>query len=200
MRSAVRMHRKAFTLVELLLAGLLLTIVAGSLVAALSMGVRIYGAAERESAARLNILLAMEVLRKDLRQAWPSARIPLKGQSDSLALPVLCRLSLGGEDPSPIPCRAEYVLDAAKNRIRRVVWPAGTAEESATLRQENWCPGVEGLRFRYGTRVIGDRAPVWRSHWPASGNLPDVVEIQVLWHEGASSCFLREVVSLPRGE
>lgn len=162
---------RGFTLVELLITTLLMTLVAGTLVAVLGAGLRVWKRTTMYGIQEQNALIAYEQFRKDLHTVVSFSNIPFEGGYDEFSFASIGKFGGNAGLPREIG-QTHYYLDRHANRLCRSFLPYRSLKQQ---RNQEPCQvifhDVQRIRFRY----LGKG---WSSRWE-SEDLPMAVNISV---------------------
>jgi general secretion pathway protein J len=191
-----------FTLVELLAAIALLSLLSVILLGSLRFGLLAWerGAAHRDRVER--IALVQNVLRRAIEDAYPlfvtgaaaRGRVELEGTAHALALlsPAARALGKGG--------RARWSLAVARDGKRADLSITATPElagDPSLTATKVLLPGIDGLELAYFGKARSERAPGWHRQWRDEMELPRLVRIQVSFPPGDPRAW-PELVVAPR--
>ena len=184
-----RAHQRGFTLLELMIALVLLALIMTVLLSALRLGASSWDAAERKVAAVAEREMAMRVVERQLALAMPvmhvaegeQARLAFEGEPDAVSwvspLPAhrggggvqYMRLALGETDRGRglvLTWRLFHpdVMDA----------PAAQVEDAVLL-----MAGIDGLHLSYFGAPDDPQRLEWRDRWDHRDNLPELVRLEL---------------------
>lgn len=170
---------KGVTFVELLVTVALLAVVAGTFVGALVGGLEVWRRLHTHAAFDQQVLVALEVMRRDLRNAQPFRRIPFEGDYETLSFPTLLEVDVVGETVVREVGRSGYYLDTRHHRLCQVRRPYRTLRRgSFTEGCRSLADGVERLRFEYYVPDPSTGEPHWTGTW-SDPALPLAVKVVV---------------------
>lgn len=176
--------RRGFTLIEALLAAALAVLLLGAVVAVMAGGLRVWERARAGSSPRLDVLLALEWLQRDLHSSTDARHIPFEGSDQRLRLPVIASV-----DPaSPAAVSLLDVTYGPASGGRSVtrdwrLWPAGEPGGQVAL------DGIELLRFAYG-----EGGENWESTWKGRTNRPAAVRVTARLKDSSE---IRRTIQIP---
>jgi prepilin-type N-terminal cleavage/methylation domain-containing protein len=165
----MRRSHNGFTLIELLIALAITAILTGSIVACLSGGIRIWERSRIYGRDEVDLNFATELLAQDLANLVPWEGLPLEGNADRCAFPVLLRAT----STSPLePHWVRYqVLRGSPTELFREV--ATLDSPDLPLRREPLLAVRGELAFRYAARPHqGGDGLAGESEWRNPTNAP----------------------------
>ncbi len=111
-----------FTLVEMLIACALVSLVAGAVVATLAGGLRVWERVQAFGTRDQAIEIAFHQMRSDLRSAHRFEPIPFTGRSDTMSFPSVIEMYQGEQSWEEVG-QTTYLLDRRHRQLRRVRQP-----------------------------------------------------------------------------
>lgn len=202
-------RESGLTLVELLVALVLLALIATMMSGGIRFGIRAWEAADTRVEQDTRIQAVQALLRRQFNRAYPSpgtgarerGQVEFEGRADGLrfvtALPA--HLSPGGRSVVALEGAADEAGEAALILRWRPHRP-GFGEESD---DQDWAeehmliPGIEGLEFSYfGPEKPGDD-PRWFDDWRERRTLPVLVRLRLRFAEGDRRSWPELVAALP---
>jgi prepilin-type N-terminal cleavage/methylation domain-containing protein len=186
----------AFTLVELLVVVSILGVVIGVIGACLSGGIRVWDSAQRLTSPEGEVVLGLQVLEKDLANAFDFQAIPFAGTADSLTLAMILRVSPDdGKPPERRIGTVQYTFDRAKQALLRSQWVYPRSPDAAQG-QETLIPGLEQFSLLYAATDREDEAG-WQDSWEDATNRPAWVRIDLRFETEGESQEVTRLVMLP---
>lgn len=175
-----------FSLVELLVSLVLLSMVAALLASGLSLGQRVWQQSEERAQASRAMFDAQTALRRLLDNMQPlrvgsqdSRTIEFRGSPDELdgIVPLPPHIGLGGL----------YRLHLFRNRSARRLdltfhayergMEKGKADDAADL--TTLANDIDGMEFRYFGKARGEETANWRNEWQGQEELPALISIKI---------------------
>jgi general secretion pathway protein J len=191
-----------FTLVEVLAALALLSLLSLTLIGALRFGLAAWERAETHAERVDNVVLAQNFLRRLIEDAYPffSAADPTRGEIDFEGTAVGLRLlaptpqALGGSGRS----RVSLSIERREERLDLVVAVRPElAGDTGTATRRVLVGDVQSVELSYFGKGRSERAPGWRNQWTKEQALPQLVRIEVQFPAGDKRTW-PELVAGPR--
>ena len=192
-------HSRGFTLIELMIALVLLALMSAVLFGSLRLAGRSWDAGEAKAEATSGMRLAGDYLRTQLSAQHPQrmrkiVEFPLLFSGDReevrFTAPLPGRVGLGGMwyyrlALSPVPGKQEpaLVLDRVIPDLDAFNMPTFADAERSVLADD-----IKALKISYLGRDKGmtfDTAPTWRSRWDDTQLLPILIRVEVTPQKGA---------------
>lgn len=188
--------RRGFTLLELIVAAALVGAAAIVVAGAFAAGLRIFERA-RQVRGSGEVVLAMEIMQKDLRNAAPFRIGEFRGGRTWVDIPLVVRRPGPMEEAGNL-ARVRYEVGRNGRALERVttvyVSPNNPGEERETVILE-----LERVRFEFGSRGTDDAGPVsWAEEWTNPTNLPAAVRVVVDSKQNGERIETSRMVILPR--
>lgn len=193
----MRGSRKGFTLLEMVIAVALVCVMAVVLAGAFDAGLRIWERARRFGGRETEMVIALQTMQKDLRNATPCRLAPFRGDESRVDIPSVVRLS---EPPTAREYMGviRYERGANGSTLDRVT-TVYRQPEAVTESRETMVSSVDKLAISFGDRGEGDRTPVvWNGRWDNPSNFPAAVRIVIGVREHGEHVEQRRVVVLSR--
>ena len=190
--------RAGFTLVELMVTITIIALVAGVVAAAFSGGLAVWDAAENFDRPRMEALLAIETLEREIRSSIPFYGIAFSGDGEGLKF---CRI-VGGKTYSDMPGTIEeigYRFDREAKTVcrsgREFPWTGIAVPGAETVLHD-----VLEFRVYYADRVEEGRGDLeWKGWWkPHLERLPAAVAVQVVLAQRGGTVKISRTIYLPR--
>ena len=173
-----------FSLVELLVSLVLLSMVGALLASGLSLGQRVWGSSEERAQASRVMFDTQTALRRMLDNIQPirlrsqdSRAIEFRGSADELdsIVPLPPHIGLGGL----------YRLHLFRNRTaRRLDISLGAYEQGAGKSDDataltTLADDIDGMELRYFGKASGEETLNWRNEWQDQEELPALISIKI---------------------
>jgi hypothetical protein len=170
-------HRKqesgaAFTLVELLVVVLLLTILTGSVVAAVGGGLRVWRRLQDERYQAQWVLLSFQQMRRDFKNMRRFEAIPFEGTHKSVAF--AAARPAAGEVYTMV--ELTYYHDVRHKRLCRASIPYPELKRRRAVEVcESIIEDIDTLKFSYLKAPTETNTASWVSHWKGT-ELPRAIK------------------------
>jgi general secretion pathway protein J len=189
---------RGFTLMEALVALILLSLLSLGLLTALRLGQRTYAQTARLEAEHWSITAAHRFLRRVLEDAYPFEPLPdaahdhycLEGRRDRLAVTAHMPLSSGGAGHFRYEIVPVDRADGARDLVVRATLdrpgasPTRTMNAAPSTREEVLVPRIDAIEWSYREGGAGASSTDWRSDWQARAALPALVRLRVVFTDG----------------
>jgi general secretion pathway protein J len=187
--------QSGFTLLELLVAMVLLSLLTAALAPCFRLGAHAWDAVDRGSAEAAEVQTAQDFLRRSISEAYPAMfidqdgrrKLAYAGEADALAMvtPMPAYLGLGGLQIIRIG------IEERDGRRKLVaIWspllpetPDLTAGEDA--QRTVLAEGIDALDIRYYGREAVNDPPAWFETWEGHAGLPKLVRLRVTFPAGS---------------
>ena len=182
-KSRASAREAGFSLVELLVSLVLLSMVAALLASGLSLGQRVWLRSEEHAQASRTMFDAQTALRRlfddmqPLRSDSQDARnIEFRGGADEIeGIVPLPNIGLGGLYRLHLFWRrSERRLDLVFHVYERGRETGGGEANLTTLASD-----IQGMEFRYFGKARGEQAPEWHGEWQGQEELPALISIKI---------------------
>jgi prepilin-type N-terminal cleavage/methylation domain-containing protein len=172
-----------FTLLELLVVVVLMTILGSAVMASFSGGLRVWERSDDYGRSEQAALFIMERIGRDIANAGGVGEGAFEGTSDRMIFLTQVDAYVG---PSPGPLeRVTYqTTQVEPGELARAsaMWPRGHGEELV----ERLADGHMSLELAYASELDGEAPGAWMGLWRASTNLPHAVRVTLVDREGES--------------
>ncbi len=200
-----RMHHPeeaGFTLVELLVAIILLSLISLVLTGSLQFGLTAWARGMAHSDHVDNSMSAQQFLRRALEDAYPffssndptRRRVEFAGTADSLAFLAPAPLAGGGGGRSRIMLSVRR-HDGHSDLMVRAAPELGADNQAST--RSRLIANVESVELSYFGKRRSDRAPAWHDRWKDEIGLPQLVRVRVRFPTGDTRLW-PDLVVAPR--
>ncbi|MBI4549798.1 MAG: prepilin-type N-terminal cleavage/methylation domain-containing protein [Candidatus Omnitrophica bacterium] len=189
------------TLLELLVASVILTVVAAAIYTVLSQSARLWSRASRPR-PQWEIDLVLEKISSELRNAFAFEETGLEGGSDFVEFftvaPAVDRAF--GEAPVRVPVKVRYYYDPARRAVcrrqtgyRQVLYPKGAAQPGEEVMARN----IDGFDVKYYHENVRSKTVAWRKAWRAAC-LPRALKLSLKYDDGRPQNLMR-LLPVPQG-
>jgi general secretion pathway protein J len=175
-----------FTLVELLVALVLLSFVSVALFTALRFGVMAWARGNAQAGATEEVIFTQGFLRRLIENAYPlflsndptHPHVAFEGAPNTLTLlaPTPAVLSDGGLSWFALSVEMHKGIEDLKLQSSPELTPAGG---TAAATKRNLLQGAAHIEFGYFGRGRSDRGPQWRERWSGEASTPELVRVRV---------------------
>ena len=176
---------RGFTLVELLVTVALMALVAGTCLAVLGGGMRVWRRATAYGTQEQSVLVAFDRMRRDLENARRFSPVPFEGRYDQPTFAQVERVDSDSQNPYELG-QLGYFLNERQHLLCRSFVPYRSMKR---VKLKDHCQpileGVAAARFSYfGTTEEGEAG--WSQRWH-SKELPSAVRVSLTIGEDAQS-------------
>lgn len=181
-----------FTLLELLVAITLLSLLSLALLGGLRLGARVWERSDQHNLKGSELRLSEAELRKHIERAWPffdtsnpiTPHASFEGRADRLAF------LTSAPDIAPYGgyMRIQFALEQQSGVFQLVQYMEPELSEDGTARRRVLAKGLTALRFSYFGREARNRPASWHDEWKGRTMLPELVRIETS-HEGGPGGF-----------
>ena len=183
-----------FTLMELLVAAVLMSVVGGAILASFGGGIRVFDKVRDFGTIRSRVALALEVMERRIRDGVRFDPVGFEGASDTMAFAVT-RERLVGERLERRLARQRYYRDAATGELVSA-WIDYPFESSDEEHQETLAE-IEGLRFEYAYKEGDAQGYQWKDAWDPTDGRPVAVRLEVRFKDKGGIRSVERVVVIP---
>jgi hypothetical protein len=192
-------YSRNLTLIELLVAVSLLTLVGMALFAVFSCGLRALVKAEAQPVSAGTTLLFLETMERDVRSAMTFEPLAFAGQGGGVGFPALVEDAVG-EKSAWRPGFIRYRFDAEKRQLIREVFTFSQAVRKADgTGHKMILAGVDGVAFRYAGNYAAEN-PAWDIAWNSVDSFPEKIRVELTFGSGSEKRLLSRMISVPVGE
>lgn len=179
-------HDAGFTVVELLVALSLLSLISLVLFASLRFGILAWGRGATHTDRVEHITHTQNLLRRLIADAYPlfstdgsnRAQVAFDGTTTSLRLLAASPIALGGAGRSWFALSLD-LRDGRAHVILTSKPELADRDDASTLISRALIANVERVDFSYFGRLRSDKVAQWRERWTGEGSLPELVRIRV---------------------
>lgn len=196
MRRGVR--RSGLTVIELLVSISILTAVLGAVLMTLYSGILVWERASGYDVKRMETMLALESLEKEVRSTFPFHAIGFMGRPTGVTFAGMLNEATA-EGISRRFCEIEYTFDSSAHILRRQVkaypFGSGGGEESVQV-----LSGINSVRITYAAareRGGGGGQATWQDSWNVDGKLPGAMRIEFEFSGSGGPEKITRSMSLP---
>ncbi len=189
--------RRGFTLLELVVAAALVAVAAVVVAGAFAAGLRVFERA-RQFGRRGDSVLAMEIMKKDLRNAAPSRLGGFRGGGAWVEIPLVVRWpeGPGGE---AYPGFVRYEEGRTGLTLDRVTTVYVLPDKPEQVR-ETLMGALVSMRFSFADAGPDRQSSVsWLADWANPTNLPAAVKIVIESKQNGELLETSRTVVIPRG-
>jgi len=185
-------RKSAFTLVEMLIVTLILAVVTTAIAACLSGGMRAWESVRNFNDVELNVLPALELMEKDVRNSFDFYRIEFAGEEKSLSFagPVV----VGGPDGQEYRIGTiKYFFDERDEVVARKEWiyPEDEPDE-----YESVMTGINDVLFEYCYEGA-DTEEGWESFRTSGTNAMHGLRLTLACGRGRQADVITRTIILP---
>ena len=203
----MRRYENGFTLVELLLVAVVLAALGVAAYTALSGGIRLWKAVNRETPQK-DMRLFFLKMSDDLRSAFKYSSMGFSGEPESVSFPTFVT-SFAGEDAEERMGWVSYHFDAGGSSVVRTESDYSQFYVSKPGSVRPLVDGVASVRFQYYCYDPETESYIWMNAWseeeaPSPGvevdkTLPRAVKVEVELGDGYRGEIFSEVLPVPAG-
>ena len=168
-------NKRAFTLIELLLTMAIFAVVSLAVYSTFSQGLKVWKRANQMNIGERKVLLKVEKLARQIRQAFNHKDIALLGEKEKIAFPQVVNYEI---------VRLTYAFDAgsqeimlASERLSDII-KEEEKKDTPELKFQSYLAKVENLSFSYLVYDIQEKSFIWKDEW-TDKKLPLAVKINL---------------------
>ncbi len=180
--------RAGFTLVELIISGVIILLVSVTVYSVFSGGISVWKKTNQAKSKGYALRLAAEKMDRELRNSFKHSAIPFEGAEDSFYF-----AGLSDEQVS----RIGYFLDEEDNFCRRCQNYSEIFEKGENGKVEQLIPHVKKLKCSYSYLDNASGEYKWKDEWVKGkqDTLPQAVEIELTFEgpDGQETKFVKTV-------
>jgi len=185
-------NRSSFTLIELLLATMLSVLVGAAVVSTFAAGLKAYHRVQGYGRGQADILLSLEKMEKDLRNAFAFSAIGFEGDSHQVSFAGFVPVSAQGLPAGEYIGQITYVFDGSSGNLSR----QQKAYLQNTPSDTQLMASVKDLSLSYGSLNLVTQEYSWQDSWSSAGT-PQAVKITVTLKGEDEDIQLNRTVFLP---
>lgn len=193
-----------FTLIELVVVLSIVVVLSSAVAAAITAGIMVWDVARHYDVHRIEAMLCLERLERDLRSTFAFPGVPFVGEATTIqfagVVDQLAAVDASGATGRRIVGLA-YTFDPDRGRFARYVSPYPLAKRARTPRAEDIVEGVVGVHLSYMGEPDGEpgNPVVWVDRWEAGEDMaiPRAVTIKVTVGRPGSSLSVKRTIHLP---
>ena len=186
------MKKNGFTLLELLVVLAIMGVVIGVVGATLAAGIRVWETARDFNQGETEVLLALETMRKDLRNVFPYYEIPFRVEDSQLTFPGMVQDKRGDPKIGTIT----YGVPGGRGEFVRTEELAGGGKHW----KEILVSGVDELHVScFALKKGKHNERIWQRLSGVITGIPDRVEIRLTLSESAGGGSWAQTLLLPSG-
>ncbi|MBI4835436.1 MAG: prepilin-type N-terminal cleavage/methylation domain-containing protein [Planctomycetes bacterium] len=189
--------RNGFTLLELIVSSVLITLVLMAIYSALTDGLRLWRDVTRNVYAKEPAILATERLAKEIRNEISFSPITFTGRADSLSFPLLVRpVDEGKTLDIYMPAEVTYTFDKEKEILYRNVLVYGRDEEPVSRELLN---PVKSVAFSYRYFDAEAKESSWLDEAKEDAK-PSAIKVEITLKaiKNEPEEIITRIISLPR--
>lgn len=188
------MHKNnGFTLAELLVASVIMSIIAGAVYVSFSSGIRIWNRVnQRIKQEHINIF--MEKITSDLKNTFRFSQISFEGTEDSLKFATLVNVyELESEPRWPI-VEVSYFLNKETNTVNRQIKNFSQIYKNEKGTIQKLLKDIHYLKFKYYFYDPRREDYFWQSEWNDNNEgLPIAVKVELGWKDNQTDRFIKTI-------
>jgi prepilin-type N-terminal cleavage/methylation domain-containing protein len=190
------------TLLELLIAMSIMGFLSMAIFSTLTGGIRVYERVQTYAMVQTETLLSLELMEKDIRNAFNISSIPFLGQSQSVSF--AGRYAKVDEEGNPYMSLGQirYYFDTDQRALLRTEknYAQAVADEPLGERAVRRMAGVQNVSFTYFDKDEETEEYAWQNFWRSEEGRPLGVRIMVTYQDGGRHVTLvRQIHASPQG-
>lgn len=192
-------HRDAcsgLTMIELLVSISILTVLLAAILMTLYSGLLVWERASGYDMKRMETMLALESLEKEVRNTFPFHAIEFKGSPSGMKFAGVINVTTDGVRIQRF-CEIKYDFDPTAHTFRRQsrIYPFGLSGGDESLAVLS---GVDVVKVSYASTPEKDRSlAAWLETWDNGGKLPAAVRIEFEFHGTGTPARMIRTIRLP---
>lgn len=188
-----------FTLIELLVAVSIMAMIALAVFSALAGGLNVYRRLSSSVIGRTDVLLALEKMERDLRNAFPLSSIGFQGDASRMRVAGLVAQEDTDGGRTMFPGCITYCYDPLTRTINReaVDYAHAISGERAQEGGTEILASVESVRFSYFLVNVAAQTYEWKTSWNGEDGMPLGVRIELDYRKGRQLVCMERTVFLP---
>jgi len=168
--------KSAFTFVELLIVVTIFSLLSLALYATFASGMRVWGRVQDATFSRKRVILRMEKISQDLRQALNFPKVGFSAEDHRITFPVL---SSNDEILKVTYYFEDGALFQKHERFKEPKLQEDEEEEGVEVKPRKLLSGVKELKFEFAYQGISIDKYEWRDAWNKSYGLPIAVKMEI---------------------
>jgi len=156
----------------------ILGLVIGVIAASLGGGIRTWDTARRFGRIEAQAAIALDVLERDLANAFHFHDVPFQGSTGTAAFPGRVEAGEAGGEPFWQIGTIRYRFDPEREALLRLAWTYPSSEPPAG-RSELLLSDVKNLAFSYRAGNGGSGTAAWDDSWNSATNFPIAVRLEL---------------------
>lgn len=190
-------YRHGVTLIELLVSLSIVAVMAAVIVAAVNGGIMVWERTSIFDRGRLEAMLCLESMEKDLRNTFPFYGIRFEGDAVGLKFPGI--VADAGNEMNAAGIREIEYRFASRERVIERRMRRYPFDGLKTEVFENVIENVKSAKITYAD-VAGERnePPVWKDLWSGSRRHPAGVRFELEIQESGRTLTITRMIYLPR--
>ena len=198
--------QKGFTLIELMVSASILGLISLAILTTFGSGFSVYERIQSYGGTQADILLALEEMETNLRNAFPFTPIALQGDAQSVRLPAIIQgyISVDGEEvPVTSVGKVSYFLEEDDDgqpflaRLEQNYSEALKGDDVPDGRSSALA-SVRSVKFSYYAPSEDGKTYEWQDSWGEEDKgFPAGVKIEVTYQDGQAQADLTRTVMIP---
>ncbi len=200
--SSVRLQRSpsGFTLIEVLIAASLVSLIAFAVYANFDSGIRVMERVNHVMQEE-DINVFFEKLSRDIQNSFRYASIPFKGNGEKLSFPssIATEPVLGSSRGIG---RVSYYYNSSQGRIERLQENVSQMfqGEKEVVEPTTALSNISSVRFQYFAYDKKEEAYTWKEEWgDADNRIPLAVKAELVFHDEGIEKTLTRTIAVPVG-
>ncbi len=201
------MNNKGFTIIELLLAASIMSIIALAILSTFGAGMRAFDRVQSFGGFRADVLLFLEGFERDARNAFVFSPIKFQGNSQSMSFAAIgTKLDEDGNTFTVLEERS-YAFDSSQKALvekEEDFAPTVSSATEGSVRTQQITP-IKAVTFQYYSyrKEIQDGKERiesgWQGTWTDEETIPRGIKVQLTFDEGGKEVSLARTVFIPSG-
>lgn len=201
------MNNKGFTIIELLLAATIMSMISLAVVSTLGTGLRAFDRVQSFGGFHADVLVFLEGVEHDLRNTFAFSPIKFQGNSRSMSFAAVgTKLDEDGNEFTVLEERS-YDFDSSQKALiskEEDLAPTVSSAVEESVRTQRITPikTVEFQYYSYSKAIENGEEKIesgWQGTWTDEENIPKGVKIIVTFDDGGEEVSLARTVFIPTG-